>query len=56
MRRALILLLGAVLAGAVACGGAEPAAAPAVLSAEPTPQGTYRGLSWTRRSPGRPSR
>lgn len=45
MRRGLGLLLGAVLAGTLAgCGGAadQPEAA-AVLSAEPTPPGTYRG-------------
>ena len=40
----LLLALAVLLTGAVACGGtAVPAAAPAVLSAEPTPDGTYRG-------------
>ncbi|HZB48572.1 MAG TPA: SCO family protein [Mycobacteriales bacterium] len=45
MRRAVALLVGVVLAGTLAgCGGAgTPPAAPAVLSAAPTPEGTYRG-------------
>ncbi len=44
MRQALALLVGAVLAGTLAgCGDTGPAAAPAVLSAAPTPAGAYRG-------------
>jgi protein SCO1/2 len=44
VRRRIAALAGAVLVGALAgCGGSEPAAPAAALSAAPTPPGTYRG-------------
>jgi len=44
VRRRIAALAGAVLVGALAgCGGSQPAAPAAALSAAPTPPGTYRG-------------